>query len=453
MSRLLPRDRQDWWGLDEKTVDSLRRGSYSDAYFDNTVRMLERLAADGYSLPGGGDLGPAGDGLAVGDVEVEMQFFTRRPGTSLVAGLDEALAVLRYCSGHFDSETREFVPGFGDLEVHAAWDGFLVGYDGDPEDVLPVLRVRGPYRLFGWLETVILGILSYETRVATNAHRIVEAANGKRVLFFPARFEHWRLQAQQGYAWSVAVARWNADHPDRAIPLTVSTDVQASAWHGHGAGTTSHATIAAFLGDTAEMMLRFAETMPPATPRVALVDFHNDCVAETLAVLRKTFARYREAVAAGDPEAGRYRLDGVRPDTSGSMEDASLVGTGQHGVTADLVWNLRRAIDGFPEEAAAAWPEDPEAWRLARAYCDRVEVTVTGGFTVDRIREFEAAGVPVAAYGVGSSMLENSSATGTNSDFTADVVRVRGNDGRWHDLAKTGRRARGNPDMARIRER
>jgi nicotinate phosphoribosyltransferase len=39
---------------------------------------------------------------------------------------------------------------------------------------------------------------------------------------------------------------------------------------------------------------------------------------------------------------------------------------------------------------------------------------------------------------------------GTNNDFTADVVRVR-IDGRWYDLAKTGRRAGENPLLERVR--
>src|SRR3712207_8537727 len=36
----------------------------------------------------------------------------------------------------------------------------------------------------------------------------------------------------------------------------------------------------------------------------------------------------------------------------------------------------------------------------------RVKIVVSGGFTADRIREFEAAGIPVDAYGVGSSRSE-----------------------------------------------
>ena len=57
-----------------------------------------------------------------------------------------------------------------------------------------------------------------------------------------------------------------------------------------------------------------------------------------------------------------------------------------------------------------------------------MKVVVSGGFDADRIGAFERAGVPVAAYGVGSSLLRGA------IDFTADVVRVDGK-----PVAKVGR--------------
>lgn len=61
---------------------------------------------------------------------------------------------------------------------------------------------------------------------------------------------------------------------------------------------------------------------------------------------------------------------------------------------------------------------------LDRAGHGRVKIVVSGGFDVQRIREFEAAGAPVDAYGVGSSLLRG------ENDFTADVVRPRAKVGR-----------------------
>ena len=61
----------------------------------------------------------------------------------------------------------------------------------------------------------------------------------------------------------------------------------------------------------------------------------------------------------------------------------------------------------------------------ARAYCHNVKITVTGGFTPERIRAFEALGVPADVYGVGSSLFSNCAENGTNNDFTSDIVRVK----------------------------
>jgi nicotinate phosphoribosyltransferase len=72
------------------------------------------------------------------------------------------------------------------------------------------------------------------------------------------------------------------------------------------------------------------------------------------------------------------------------------------GVNPQLVHNVRNALD--------------------RAGHPAVRIVVSGGFTVEKIREFEALGVPVDAYGVGSSLFQG------RFDFTADVVRNAGRD-------------------------
>ena len=67
---------------------------------------------------------------------------------------------------------------------------------------------------------------------------------------------------------------------------------------------------------------------------------------------------------------------------------------------------------------------------------ERVKIVVSGGFTAEKIREFEHRQVPVDSYGVGSSLIRGS------NDFTADVVLT---DGR--PAAKVGRRFRPNPRL------
>src|SRR6202008_2271727 len=92
-----------------------------------------------------------------------------------------------------------------------------------------------------------------------------------------------------------------------------------------GGGTVAHAAIACFLGDTAEATMAFAATRPADIPRIALVDFKNDCVGTSLQVIRTMFRRYLELVKAGHPEEARkYKLAGERPDTSSKMRDPSV---------------------------------------------------------------------------------------------------------------------------------
>ena len=89
------------------------------------------------------------------------------------------------------------------------------------------------------------------------------------------------------------------------------------------------------------------------------------------------------------------------------------------GVNPQLVWNVRRALDdaGF----------------------DQVRIVVSGGFTVEKIRDFERQRVPVDGYGVGSSLFQG------RFDFTADVVLLEGK-----SCAKAGREYRPNPRLERV---
>jgi nicotinate phosphoribosyltransferase len=62
-----------------------------------------------------------------------------------------------------------------------------------------------------------------------------------------------------------------------------------------------------------------------------------------------------------------------------------------------------------------------------------------GGFNVEKILEFERDGVPVDAYGVGSSLFAG------RFDFTADVVLKDGK-----PRSKVGREFRPNPRLEKV---
>lgn len=307
---------------------------------------------------------------------VTMQVFGK--SHAFLGGMDEAIAILKLCA-----------LGWEELEVWALYDGDEV----EPWET--VLLIEGPYDAFAHLETLYLGVLARRTRVGTNTRRVVEAAAPKQVMFFPARHDHWLVQTGDGYAAHIAGA------------IGVSTDAQASWWGSQGVGTVPHALIAAYGGDTVLATRKFAEHADPRERLVALVDFRNDCVRTALEV----------ADALGE------RLYGVRIDTSEMLVDRSVIPQmGRFkptGVNPQLVWNVREALD--------------------RAGHGHVRIVVSGGFDVEKIREFERHGVPVDAYGVGSSLFRG------RFDFTADVVLQ---DGR--PVAKTGREFRPNPRLERV---
>ena len=429
-------------------IERMRKGWYSDKYFTNIAYMLSELSRRGYTYRGRDSHLPPGipsEGINNGDIEVEMQWFTRRPGKTIVVGVDKALEMLRHCTGYWEGDT--FVDTSDRLEVWAVQDGSVVTYEGDPLDVQPVIRVHGRYRDFAHLETPTLGILTRSSRVATNVYQTIVAAKGKPMLFFPARFDLHEVQAADGYAYNIALQRYNMDYAGKLGPF-ISTDAQGDWWSGEGGGTVSHSAIASFLGDTAEAMLAFSEILPMTAPRIALVDFNNDCVRDSIKVCRAMFERYREYCDMGKPEeAERYRLYGVRMDTSASLRDASVAPLGDPsldlGVSPRLVFNVRQGLNSAWE----SWNLPPEWQERARQYCQDVKIVVSGGFRPEKIRKFEQLAVPVDIYAVGSYLFSNDGPTVT--DYTADVVRVKVHD-QWVDMAKVGRRPLDNPDLERV---
>jgi nicotinate phosphoribosyltransferase len=290
----------------------------------------------------------------------------------------------------------------------------------------------------------MLGSLSRSSRIATNVYNVLQAAKGKPVLFFPARFDLHEVQAADGYAYDIAVTRFNQDYAGQLQPF-VSTDAQGDWWGGAGGGTLAHAVIACFLSDTAASMMAFAEHVPVDVPRIALVDFNNDSVRDSLRVMRAMFERYSSLMRSeATDEARKYVLYGVRLDTSGGMRDVNVPPLGDPGldlgVTPRLVFIVRQALDTAWEQ----WDLPDNKLEMAKEYCRNVRIVATGGFNPEKIGRFEKLNVPVDIYGVGSSLLANDKMT--NTDFTADVVRVKVN-GTWHDMAKVGRGAAPNSEL------
>jgi nicotinate phosphoribosyltransferase len=341
-------------------VEKMREGYYTDAYFNHTRDTL--LADERHA-------------------RVVMQVFQKRD--AYLGGMDEAIAILKLCSHDWDA-----------LTVHALYDGDRIA----PWE--PVLMIEGDYTLFAHLETVYLGTLARRTLITTNVVRVLEAANGKQIIFMPARHDHHRVQTGDGYAAYVA-------GQVVGTPIGVTTDEQASWWGGKGVGTVPHALISSYGGNTVLAASKFAEWAPPDLNITVLVDFENDSVRTSLEVAR----------ALGD------RLWGVRLDTSERLVDRSLwseMGDFKPtGVNEQLVWKVREALDenGF----------------------ERVKIVASGGFDAEKIRAFEERGVPVDSYGVGSALIRG------ENDFTGDIVLTDG-----LPAAKVGRRFRPGERLERV---
>jgi nicotinate phosphoribosyltransferase len=399
----------------DTAIQQIRRGYFSAVYFWRTKRILEDMHFQ---------------------KRVLMQVFQKNH--AVLCGIDEALAVLRLCSGLYSNSKEAFklfdeyvareriiralyaernyrileqeqkrqtaaeieldelwVDKSGELEIQALFDGDRI----EPWET--IMTIKGLPQYFAHLESVYLGILARRTLVATNVSKVVQAANGKDVLFFADRFDFYRNQTGDGYAAMKAGVK------------AVATDTMGEWWGNKGAGTTPHALIASFGGDTVAATLAFARKYPDV-PCISLVDFKNNCVGTSLAV-------------ADAFKSKGLPLWGVRLDTSEAMVDRSISHShprqmmGQEkptGVNLMLVSNVRRALDGAGHQG--------------------VKIVVSGGFNEERIAYFEKNQAPVDAYGVGSSLLKGS------NDFTADIVLLEG-----HRCAKAGRWWRPNSRLER----
>src|SRR5215207_2464523 len=131
--------------------DGLRRGYYSDKYFENIVGVMQGARLSGYTFAGshGRPLPEDLHNLSVSNLLVEAQVFMRRSPFALVAGVDASLAMIRHVSGGFEGD--RFVETWQSLEVEAVHDGAIALYHGLPDDARPVIKIRGRYADFAIL--------------------------------------------------------------------------------------------------------------------------------------------------------------------------------------------------------------------------------------------------------------------------------------------------------------
>ncbi|WP_369085889.1 nicotinate phosphoribosyltransferase [Metamycoplasma spumans] len=300
---------------------------------------------------------------------VTLQFFQRHNDVKL-CGINEAIELL-VKNTDIDKYTIRYLP-----------EGSII----NNREV--VLELEGPYYEFGIWEGIIDGILARQTSIATNAYRIIKVANGKKVISMADRADHYINQLNDAYAIKIGGI-------DNHSTLASSNHDKS-----HTFGSMPHALIQMFGGDLVEACRAYHKTFPK-DDLYALVDFHNDVIADSLACLK---------------EFGK-KLKGVRIDTSKAMIDKMFTeGEAEFGVTPTQVRRLREALDKNGGE--------------------HVKITVSSGFNAERIADFEAQDIPVDIYGVGATLLK------IWVNFSADATRLNG-----ENIAKAGRGYLKNPKL------
>ena len=299
---------------------------------------------------------------------VTMQFFQRSDDVML-CGIDESLALIKKFS---NNPTK--------LKIEALNDGDII------KENEPVLKITGKYEDFGFLESLIDGILARRSSVATNVYRIKKII-GKYDMFSMAdRQDDYLTQVGDGYATYVAGVK------------KVSTDAQGLWWGGKGMGTMPHALIQICGGDVIKAAKLYHKTYPNEKV-TALIDYNNDVITDAIKIAKVL----------------KKDLKAIRVDTSKSLLDKYFVRKKMkdkkyYGVSKELIVALRKELDknGF----------------------NYIKIVVSSSFTLEKIKQWVKEKVPVDTYGVGSALVKNDTV-----GFTGDLVMLDGK-----PQAKVGRR-------------
>ncbi|WP_337897945.1 nicotinate phosphoribosyltransferase [Mesomycoplasma ovipneumoniae] len=252
-----------------------------------------------------------------------------------------------------------------------------------------VLELEGPLHLFGHVEGIIDGILARSTSIATNAYLCKKAANDKEIIFMADRSDHYLMHQIDGKAAKIG-----------GISI-FSNLAQSGKSTTKNFGSMPHSLIQNFDGDLIKTSQAYRKIFPDQ-PLVALVDFNNNVIEESLAVL----AEFGQDLA------------GVRVDTSSNIADQMFEDPKKDdfGINAKLIKKLREELD--------------------KNNGQHVKIIASSGLNPMKIRELEEQNTPVDLYGVGEYMLQ------IRNHFCADATVLNGK-----KLAKFGRFYRKNSKL------
>ncbi|WP_341508281.1 nicotinate phosphoribosyltransferase [Mesomycoplasma ovipneumoniae] len=301
---------------------------------------------------------------------VILQFFQRKD-FAVIGGMDE---VLKFLVDNTD---------YKKYKIRYLKDGSRV----KKREI--VLELEGPLHLFGHVEGIIDGILARSTSIATNAYLCKKAANDKEIIFMADRSDHYLMHQIDGKAAKIG-----------GISI-FSNLAQSGKSTTKNFGSMPHSLIQNFDGDLIKTSQAYRKIFPDQ-PLVALVDFNNNVIEESLAVL----AEFGQDLA------------GVRVDTSSNIADQMFEDPKKDdfGINAKLIKKLREELD--------------------KNNGQHVKIIASSGLNPMKIRELEEQNAPVDLYGVGEYMLQ------IRNHFCADATVLNGK-----KLAKFGRFYRKNSKL------
>ncbi len=298
-----------FWLANEKEI---RNAETTDSYFLNTKRILQRK----------------GVGARVA-IEIYARDVPYTDNWGIVTGVYEVAKLL------------EGLP----VDVWAFDEGEVFVADGSKAIYEPLLVIEGRYVDFAEYENPILGLLSSSTSVSTKAAKMRLAAESKILLSFGTRRVHPALAALV----------------ERACYLSgfdgISNVLAARLLKLEPSGTMPHSLIQV-IGSQEKAWLFFDETVPKATPRIALVDTFWDEKAEAIRAFEVLGSRLwgvrldTPASRRGDllkiVEEVRWELDirggrAVRIIVSGRLDEESIA-------------KLNPMVDGYGIGTAVAYP-------------------------------------------------------------------------------------------------
>lgn len=230
---------------------------------------------------------------------------------AIACGLDlviDWLQNLRFSQNDIDylasltgnNQEKLFDPSF--LKFLEAID-FQCDIDAIPEGTLvfahePLVRVKGPLWQAQILETTLLNLINFSTLIATKASRVVQAAQGDKVLEFGLR----RAQGIDGGITSARAAYIGGCH-------ATSNVLAGKLFHIPIKGTHAHSWVMSFTTEERAFM-KYAEAMPNNS--IFLVDTFD------------SIEGMKKAIEAGKwlREHG-HAMDGIRLD-SGDLAELSI---------------------------------------------------------------------------------------------------------------------------------